>query len=451
MVMEKNKKIRVIQTAKYSEDRLSEKEEAFFKEDTKGRESHLINIYDDMKYQEIEGFGGALTEACSTTLDKMSVDKRKEVINACFNKETGLGYSFCRTHINSCDFSLGNYAYVEKEDDMKLESFSIERDRKSLIPFIKEAMVVSKNGFKLFASPWSPPAWMKTTGKMNGGGKLKEEYKEAWALYYAKYIKAYAQEGIDIWAITVQNEPKAVQRWDSCIYTAEEERDFVRDYLGPILEKEGLGHIKIIIWDHNKERVFERANVAYSDKAAEKYIWGTGFHWYSGDHFESLRMTNERYPEKKLLMTEGCTEGGVKLGSWDAGEKYGHNIVGDLNNWAVAWTDWNMVLDEMGGPNHVQNFCGAPIIADTKENSVNYQSPYYYIGHFSKFIQPGARRIGFSRFTDKLEVTAFKNPNGEIIAVVMNQSEESIPFALRYEEDIAELESQPRSIMTLIY
>lgn len=448
---QKSKSIKVIQTAKYSEDRLREKEETLFREDAKGQETRLINIYQDAQYQQIEGFGGAFTEAGAVTLDKMSAEKRQEIINACFLPDTGLGYSFCRTHINSCDFSLGNYSYVETEGDTKLESFSIERDKKSLIPFIKEGMAISSPDFKLFASPWSPPAWMKTNEKMNGGGKLKDEYREAWALYYAKYIQAYAKEGIDIWAITVQNEPKAVQRWDSCIYTAEEERDFVRDYLGPILEREGLGHVKIIIWDHNKERVYERAKVAYSDPAAEKYIWGTGFHWYSGDHFESLQLTQERYPDKKLLLTEGCTEGGVKLGAWEAGETYGHHILGDLNHGAVAWTDWNMVLDEIGGPNHVQNYCGAPIIADTKTDRVLYQSPYYYIGHFSRYIHPGAKRIGFSRFTDKLEVSAFQNPEGGIVVVVMNRTEESVKFTLRCEEGIADLESQPRSIMTLIY
>jgi glucosylceramidase len=242
---------------------------------------------------------------------------------------------------------------------------------------------------------------MKTTGKMDKGGKLKDECRDAWARYYAKYIKQYANEGIKIWGITVQNEAKAVQTWDSCVYTAEEERDFVKNYLGPVMEKEGLKHVKIMIWDHNKERIYERAKVSFSDPDSAKYIWGVGFHWYSGDHFEALSILHDVFPEKRLLFTEGCiVESGVQIGNWTIGERYGHDIIGDLNNCATGWVDWNMLLDENGGPNHADFFCDAPIIFDTAKATLNYQSSYYYIGHFSKYIKPGAVRIGFSRFTD---------------------------------------------------
>ncbi len=438
----------MIQTAKDSSDRLTVKEPVSFVQDDE-IENKLINIYEDRLYQEIEGFGGAFTEAGAVTLDKMSPQKRKEVIEAYFDQEKGLGYTLCRTHINSCDFSTGNYAYSETED-IELKNFSIERDKKSLIPFIKDAMKTAQREIKLFASPWSPPGWMKTTGIMNRGGKLKEEMREVWAKYYVKYIGEYAKEGIKIWGLTVQNEPKATQTWDSCVYTAEEERDFVKYFLGPELHRSGLGDVKLMIWDHNRERVYERSKLIYSDPEAAKYVWGTAFHWYSGEHFEGLSITHEAFPDKKLLFSEGCCAW-ADHGSWSVGEAYGHDIIGNLNNWAVGFVDWNMVLDENGGPNHVGNYCNAPIIADTRSDTLTYESSYYYIGHFSKYIRPGARRVGFSRYTDKLEVTAFKNTNGEMAVVVMNRNNEEIEFYLRCEHGVARFVSRPHSIMTLIY
>jgi glucosylceramidase len=441
--------IKVIQTAQDTGDKLTQKADVPFEADTQGVENKVVNIYPEVEYQEIEGFGGAFTESASVTLDKLSREARGRILDAYFNPITGLGYTLCRTHINSCDFSTGNYACDEVDGDVELKLFNLDRDRKSLIPMIRDAMAVKGADFRLFASPWSPPAWMKTSGMMNQGGKLKPEYRDVWARYFARFIQGYAAEGIAIWGVTVQNEPKAVQTWDSCVYTAEEERDFVRDYLGPVLEREGLGDIRIMVWDHNKERIYERARTALLDAEAARYIWGTAFHWYSGDHFEALSMVHDRFPQKKLLFTEGCVGKSVKPGLWSPGERYAHDIIGNLNNWAAGWVDWNLLLDETGGPNHVGNFCDAPVIADTRSKTVHLGSSYYYIGHFSRFIRPGARRIGWSRYTDKLETTAFKNTNGEIVVVIMNRCDEEIPLVLRCAESIAELASPAHSIVTL--
>ncbi|MFC3748604.1 glycoside hydrolase family 30 beta sandwich domain-containing protein [Paenibacillus sp. GCM10012306] len=442
--------IRVIQTAKDTADRLTEKQALTFTPDTEGKENTLINIYDDLEYQEIEGFGGALTEASAVTLAKLGEENQKKVIDAYFDREQGIGYTLCRSHIQSCDFSLGNYAYVE-EQDAELATFDISRDHESIIPLIKRASNAVGTDFRLFSSPWSPPAFMKTNGEMNNGGKLKPEYREAWANLFVKYIQAYAEEGIDIWGVSVQNEAKAQQIWDSCIYTAEEEKDFVRDYLGPALEKAGLSHVKVLIWDHNKERVYDRAKVAFEDQAASKYIWGICFHWYSGDHFEALSAVHDRFPDKKLFFSEGCQEGGVQLGSWKTGERYGHDIIGNLNNWMSTWTDWNILLDEQGGPNHVGNFCDAPIIGDTVQDELIFESSYYYIGHFSKYIRPGAKRIGSSKYTDSLETTAFRNPDGTIAVVVMNRTDNELPFTLRCREQLAETSIPGHAIQTLLF
>ncbi|EFM10078.1 Glucosylceramidase [Paenibacillus curdlanolyticus YK9] len=445
-----NRTIRMIQTSQGSEDRLTEVAPITLVDDAKGVENQLINVYDDVEYQQIIGFGGAITEASAVTTSKLGEANQKRILDAYYSLEEGIGYNICRTHINSCDFSLGNYTYVA-DNDVALESFDISHDRELIIPYIKQAKTLSGEEFLFYASPWSPPAWMKTNGEMNNGGFLKPEYREAWANYFIKYVEAVEAEGVPVWGLTVQNEEKAVQVWDSCIFSAEETRDFVRDYLGPALEKAGRSDIRLMIWDHNKERLYDRAKVAFEDAAASKYIWGIGFHWYSGDHFESLQVVNKKYPDKALIFTEGCHEGGVQLGSWKSGERYAHDIIGNLNNGMAGWTDWNIVLDEQGGPNHVGNYCDAPIIADTINDSLTFQSSYYYIGHFSKYIRPGAVRVAATKYSEHLHTTAFKNPNGEVVLVVMNKSDVELPYIVRNREQVAETVIPAHTIQTLIF
>ena len=450
-------RIKVFQTAKETSDRLTEKPSLEFGKIPSERfnDNRLPSILldDNKKFQTILGFGGAFTEAGAVTLLKLSPQNKEKILKAYFDTKEGLGYTLCRTHINSCDFALGNYAYAEVDGDTNLSKFSIERDQKYLIPFIKEAMKIAGNNLKIFASPWSPPAWMKTTGKMNEGGKLKPEYRSTWAKYYCRYIKEYKKIGIPIWGITVQNEPEATQRWDSCVYTAEEERDFVRDYLGPTLIKENLSHINLIIWDHNRNRLYERAKVVLDDPKAAQYVWGVGFHWYAGDNFDDVQLVHEVYPDKKLVFTEGCYYpfNMENIEIWDAGERYAESMIKDLNRWTVGWVDWNLLLDETGGPNHVGNFCCAPIHADTKNGSLYFMNSYYYIGHFSRFIRPGAVRIICASTHDDLEATAFLNKDGKIVLVVLNRTDNDISFAIKYKSEAVETKSLPHSILTFIF
>lgn len=437
-------------TARDTGQRLSETEStAFVPATPPARPSVFVDPA--VRYQAFIGFGGAFTEAAAVTLDKMPPDQRQEILTAYFSPETGHGYTLCRTHINSCDFATGNYAYSEVAGDVELKHFTIDRDRQSLIPMIREAMAASGGKLGLFASPWSPPAWMKTTGQMNYGGKLKPEYREAWATYYVRYIREYEKEDIPIWGLTVQNEPEASQTWDSCLYSAEEERDFVRDYLGPALEKAGLGHIKIIIWDHNRDWMYERAKIVLDDPAAARYVWGVGFHWYCGDHFDNVQLTHDAYPDKHLIFTEGCQEGGPHLGAWENGERYARSIINDLNRWTEAWVDWNLILDETGGPNHVGNYCSAPIIADTQTGDIRYQSSYFYIGQFSRFIRPDARRILCAKTLDALEATAFLNTDGTVVVVIMNRTEQPIEFDLKTTGAQAKAMIPRRGIKTFVF
>jgi glucosylceramidase len=441
--------IKVILTSKDNGDRLTEKESKLFSDKLTDQK---VDIQIDLgqRFQTILGFGGALTEAAAYTLSQMPFEKRQQVIESYFNQESGLGYSLARVHINSCDFALENYSYVE-EGDVELKSFDISREKKWVIPLIKDCIQAKGGEIKILASPWSPPAWMKTNNEMNNGGKLSSEYRDVWAKYYAKFIKAYRNEGIDIWGITVQNEPAAVQIWDSCIYSAEEERDFIKYHLGPTMVAEGLEDIKILIWDHNRDIMVERASCVLSDREAAKYVWGTGFHWYLSEEFENVGKVHDLFPDKHLLFTEGCQEGGVKLGQWFTGERYGRNIIGDLNNWTEGYLDWNIVLNETGGPNHVGNLCDAPIIADTQTKELHYNSSYYYIGHFSKYIRPGAIRIGMVNTNQDLYATAFLNEDGKIALVVMNEKDVDIDFVVGYGDKTVKLSLPKHSIATYVF
>jgi glucosylceramidase len=442
--------LRVIRTVKNTNDRLTEADALSFQPLV--ADVPFVLVDPQKCFQTIEGFGGAFTESAANTFYKMSPEIRSEILKACFDPFEGNGYTFCRTHINSCDFSLGNYAYTEVPGDVELEHFSIDHDRRQLIPMIKDALKIAGGSFKLLASPWSPPAWMKTNGQMNHGGKLKPEYRQAWANYLVRYVQEYEKEGLKIWGLTVQNEPMATQIWDSCIYTGEEERDFVRDFLGPALEKAGLlDRVKLLIWDHNRDLLYERAKMVYDDPAASRFVWGTAFHWYVGDHFKNVQLTHDAYPEKQLIFSEGCQEGGPHYDDWEVGERYGESMLQDLNHWTTAWIDWNLLLDHRGGPNHGGNYCSAPIMANYSKGSLYYHNSYYYIGHLSRFVRPGARRIVSASSLDELETIAFLNPDGQIVSVIMNRTDKSTQFGFKYDGMIALTESPSHSIYTYCF
>ena len=234
-------------TAKDTEQRLAKVGKIEFDDKFSPIEKEQSIFIDPSKtFQTILGIGGALTDASAETFYKLAGDKQQEIMTAYYDAQSGIGYSLGRTHIHSCDFSSESYTYV-KDGDKELKSFDIAHDLKYRIPFIKRAIATAGTNFTLFISPWSPPAWMKDNDSMLHGGKLKPEYYESWARYYGKFIHAYEKEGIPVWGLTVQNEPLASQTWESCIYTAEEERNFVKNYLGPALRKAGLKDKKIII------------------------------------------------------------------------------------------------------------------------------------------------------------------------------------------------------------
>lgn len=440
-----------------------------------------IKINPDEKFQTITGFGGSFTEASASLLKKLSPENRDKILQAYFG-EDGACYSLTRTHINSCDFSLSNYAYAMKPGDKNLDSFSIEPDRNDLIPMIKAAMKISKEGFKIISSPWTAPPWMKDNNDWRGG-KLLPKYRDTWALYFSKYISEYKKEGIDIWGVTVENEPLGNgNNWESMYFTPEEMTEFVKDYLGPHFEKNGLSTVKILGYDQNRGEELEKwANVMYSDEASSKYFAGMAVHWYAStyDYFPaSLQHTHKLAPTKYLINTESCVDAEIPKWKddkwywskeatdwgWDwAPEKdkylhpkyvpayrYAGDIIGCLNNWVDGWIDWNMVLDKQGGPNWFKNWCTAPVIVDPEKDEVYFTPLYYVMAHFSKFIRPGAVRIGFENPDSELMVTAAQNPDGSVAVVIFNPTDKVQTLKLSINNRDINLSISAKALQTIV-
>ncbi|WP_202702244.1 glycoside hydrolase family 30 beta sandwich domain-containing protein [Flavobacterium sp. UGB4466] len=454
-----NPKIQVYTTAENTQLRLSLSNNFILNSVSQQTKSTVSITIDPSKTdQTFLGIGGAITDASAEVFAKLSPKKQQEFLTAYYDKNKGIGYSLARTNMHSCDFSSESYTYIQ-EGDKELKNFTIDHDKKYRIPLLKKAIATAGGKLTLFVSPWSPPAFMKDNNDILHGGVLLPEFAQSWANYYAKFIKAYEKEGIPVWGLTIQNEPMASQRWESCIYSPEAERDFLKNFLGPTLGKEGLGSKKIIIWDHNRGEMLEkRANLVFSDPEVSKYAWGIGFHWYEtwnggSPKFESVGKVHEAFPNKNLLFTEGCIEkfDASKFQFWGNAERYGINMIHDFNNGTTGWTDWNILLDQNGGPNHVGNFCFAPIHADTTKEELIYTPMYYYIGHFSKFIQPGAKRIRNVMSDKSVLSTSFLNTNGKIATVVMNQSDKAVVYEIAINAVKKTLTIPAHAMQTLVY
>ena len=419
---------------------------------TAAEEMKQLIIYPDEKETTLRGFGGAFTEAAAHTYKGLSSECQKQLIEDLFGRD-GLRYNMGRIHMNSCDFALGNYTYID-EGDETLDSFDVAHDREEIIPMIEAAREKLGRQPVLMMAPWSPPPFMKTNGEMNHGGKLKDEYKDLWARYYVKFIETYRDLGIEISFTSVQNEPNATQTWDSCVYSAGGEAEFVAEHLGPAMEKAGLlDKMKIFVWDHNKEISYNRLKEILERKGADKYVSGCAVHWYTGDHFENLKLIKKHYPDKEIFFTEGCVEYSrlSDASQVQNAEMYAHQMIGNLKGGCSAILDWNLIVDYQGGPNHVGNYCDAPIKALESGKEYEKKLSYYYIGHLSRYVKEGAFLIWSSSYTDKLDAAAFLNPDGERVVVALNKSGEEIPVNLREGDEAVKLDIKPHSIQTVTY
>lgn len=421
-------------------------------------EMRLVVCRPDRTYQRIVGFGGAFTEAGAYVFAQMPPSEQDRFIALCFGgargndpAQGGNAYTLCRTHIQSCDFALGNYAYV-RPFDKRLATFSLARDKRLLLPFIQCGLAANPS-LELLASPWSPPAFMKTNRLMNGGGRLRRSCYDAWAKLLARYVGAYADQGVRVGRMSVQNEPMARQTWDSCLFTPEEEAVFAAEHLRPALDAAGHADVKLFAWDHNTDRLLDRAEAVFARPDAAAAFGGVAFHWYAGDHFEQVRAVAEAYPDKELLFTEGCVEH-VHQGWRDAGhqqrkaEQYAHAVLGHLGAGAQGFVDWNLLLDERGGPNHVGNFCEAPLMYDRESEKLIVNRSFSYFGHVTRFVRPGARRFLVSRFDDAVECVGFVNPDGERVLVALNRTDRAVRFDVAERPRVAPVEVPAHGIVT---
>jgi glucosylceramidase len=408
--------------------------------------------------QTIFGFGGAITDAVAEVYASLQPQAQRDFVAAYFDPRDGIGYTVVRTSIHSSDFGSDSYTYVA-ENDRTLASFDIGHDRKLRIPLLRQVLAASAahgNPVRVFATPWSAPAWMKSNNSMLGGGSLLPAYRDVWASYIVKFVHAYEQAGVPIWGLTVQNEPMATQRWESMIFTADEETRFLGDHLGPALKKAGLGSKKIMVWDHNRDLLPQRAGHLLADAKARPYVWGVGYHWYEtwtggAPMHRNVAAVHAAYPQVNLLMTEGCIEkfDAAKLQSWDNAERYAREMIGDLNAGAVGWVDWNMLLDSRGGPNHKNNLCFAPLHSNS-EGQLVFTPIYTALGHFSRFIRPGARRVGAATSRSTLDATAFRNLDGTLAIVVMNRTATAQTYTLQIDAKATTVAIPPRGLQTII-
>ncbi len=422
-----------------------------------GGSGKVYNVVVDsaQKFQTHMGFGGAFTEAALEAVSVLPAEKRKEVIDAYFSKD-GLCYNLARLPMHSTDFSSRPKIYVE-EGDKDLKTFDVSWDE-ARFNLYKECRETS-GGFFTLVSTWSPPAFMKSNNRLQHGGKLLDEYKQPWAQYYCKFLEALKERDIYVDALTVQNEPEAVQRWESCEYTAEDEGLFIRDYLHPALVRSGFENTKIVLWDHNRGPIVRRVLSSFALKGVRDLVWGIGYHWYCSEKSDNLSAVHAICPDKAVFLTECCVELAYDsttgkasyAGVWEHGERYARHIINDFNNYSQGWIDWNLYLDEQGGPNYVKNFCEAPIMIDKNTGEIAYMSSYYYIGHFSKFIKPKAVRVYCGNDCEKqLYTVAYINPDGEKIIVIENTSSRRRELNLSADGEYAKFVIRPHAIMTLV-
>ena len=391
------------------------KEEVFKNKNNKSK--NTIQIFSHEKITDFWGFGSAITESSAYNYAKLSDDNKKEFIKDYYSIN-GLNYNYGRISIGSNDFSLNSFLYAKKRD---LRDFSIKRDQEYVIPFLKEILKIKK--LSLIASPWSPPRMYKRLPILRWGIKLSKKYYDNYSNYLIKFISEYQKLGIKINYLTMQNEPIARQRWESCKFNIFEQKDFIYNYL---LDK--LHDTKLLLWDHNKDDLCKIVDSLYLENDK---IGGVAFHYYTGHCFDEIKKLREKYPNKLLINTEMCCSySKYDEKAWiGAAEYYLNDIIGDMNSGVNAYLDWNILLDENGGPTHSKNYVKSPSI---RVNDNYVKSPiYYYLYHISHFIGDKMTIIKNSNNTN-LKVVSLKN-NNKIIVVIMNKTKEDIEYNLLLE------------------
>ncbi len=406
----------------------------------------VIDIDTSEVFQEIDGFGYTLTGGSALLLSRMGATGREALLREVFSPE-GLHVSYLRLSIGASDLSDRVFTYNDLPagmTDREMKQFSLDPDRKELIPILKEILAIQP-GLKILGSPWSPPVWMKDNNR-SIGGSLLPEYYDAYALYLVKYIQGMAAEGITIDAITVQNEPLHPGNNPSMLMPAAQQAAFIRQSLGPAFRAAGI-NTKIIIYDHNADRIDYPLEVL-ADAGARQYIDGTAFHLYGGSIGE-LSKVHQAYPDKNLYFTEQWVGAPSNFGgdlAWHVREL----IIGATRNWCRTVLEWNLAADPNQDP-HTEGGCTQCLGAVTIDGDVVTRNvAWYIIGHASKFVRPGAVRIG-STMIDGLPNVAFRNPDGSKVAIVLNDSGNQRSFNIRYSGKKLAVTLPPGSVGSFVW
>jgi glucosylceramidase len=395
-----------------------------------------ITVDDSVAYQQMDGFGASLTDSSAWLIwNKLDPSQQADLAQKLFSPSAGIGISFLRQPMGASDFSAsGNYSYDDVpvgQTDPNLLNFSIAHDTAYIIPLLKQGLAANP-AIKVVALPWSPPAWMKTTGTMNGGDMITT-YFPSLAQYFVNYIQAYQQQGIPIYAVSVQNEPLySTPNYPTEYLSASDESDFLANHLGPALTGAGLSNVKIFGYEHNWD------NPGYAESvlatSAASYVAGTSFHCYAGD-VSAQSDVKTAYPNKDIWFTE-CTG---TVGSNFAGDlvwNSEHLLIGATRNWARSILLWNLALDQNSGPtNGGCPFCRGVVTIDdsTSPSTITNNVEYYVLGHLGKFVLPGAHRIASNTFgVGSIEDVAFRNPDGSIALFVLNSGGGSTQFTVSW-------------------
>ncbi|KAL7633737.1 UNVERIFIED_CONTAM: hypothetical protein RMT77_015691 [Armadillidium vulgare] len=439
-----------VRVVKSSQDEFRNKQEVLSRQDGHVNATDvdiIINVNTTMRKQSIHGFGGAVTDASAIDIKSLSQEAQNNLIKMYFGPQ-GSRYNIIRVNIAGCDFSVRGYSYDDVEGDTDLLYFNLtEEDYSYKIPIIKQAINLSSEEIYIFGSPWAPPAWMKTNNDIGGDGQLRKDMWQPYADYLVKFFQMYEDNlGVQLWGFTPLNEPLvAMNRSDfpgnTCVWFPEDMRDWISTVLGPTLEEEGYSRLILMIYDFNRLYLESYVEPILSDPSANQYVDGTAVHWYDDDILgpEGLDNVHNMDPSKFILYTEACTgtDGeDVALGSWDRGEQYINDIIEDINHWSTGWVDWNIVLDEYGGPNWEDNYVDAPIIVNTTADEFYVQPLYYALNLFSRNVARGSVYIHSDVNNDNIKTSAFVNVDDEVVLLVANLSDESYTFGVLSESGV---------------
>lgn len=410
----------------------------------------VVKLDPDKVYQKILGFGGAFTDASCYLLNTLDKNKRDEVMNNLFS-ESEMGFNVGRLTVAQCDFGRVVYSYNDTPDDIEMKNFSIGPDHECIIPIVKQACDINRGMF-LLSSPWSPPGWMKTGGLMTGGW-MRTKYLEAYANYFLCYFQEYSKAGIKINALTTQNESETDQLslMPACYWHPEMEMAFLRDYLSPLLKKNGLGDIEFWIMDHNYI-MWRRAKWMLDDPTLKAVVKGAAFHPYEGPA-EVMTKLHDAHPEIDVHMTE---EGDGFDPTNTAVCRLGSGYVNMMKNWSRSIFLWNIALNEAGKP-HIGPFFkfgeengGGMLQIHSKTREVKFGHQYYALGHFSKYIKRGAVRISSECDVSGINQVAFVNPDGEYVVVLVNPGE-ATEMSVEVQGRYAQVPVPEASTMTLVF